>query len=399
VADPSAQLAPATEVAAPVEEEWRKFPDDIVSLCLSGGGYRAMLFHTGALWRLHQAGLLPRIAMYSSVSGGSIANGWLALKWTELMQPGASFERVFVDAIRDMARHTVDVWAVLRGIWTRSIAKQVAAMYDRLLFKGAMLRDLPEKPVFVFNASSLQTGALWRFRRDYMGDYKVGYVLQPDLPLSHAVGASSAFPPILSPVILHPPVDRYDPKYPTRLTDPRYRSRIVLADGGVYDNLGLEAVIKRSRTVLSSDGGSPFETQPRPWADLLMQTVRVLLCEDNQVRGLRKRDLVERFQLCAALEAAHFPLWTTPETANAARKGTYWGITTEVANYKTAPGLPCPPAATRRLATLSTRLARMSDADQEALINWGYAVCDYAIRAHLDKTIQPATTWPYKQGL
>src|SRR5262245_51761641 len=127
MADPSAQLAPPTEVATPVEEEWRKFPDDIASLCLSGGGYRAMLFHTGALWRLHQAGWLPKIAMFSSVSGGSIANGWLALKWAELMQPGASFEQVFVPGIREMARHTVDFWAVLSGIWTGSVPKRVAA--------------------------------------------------------------------------------------------------------------------------------------------------------------------------------------------------------------------------------------------------------------------------------
>jgi NTE family protein len=399
MADPSVQLAPPSEVAAPPEDEWRKFPDDVISLCLSGGGYRAMLFHTGALWRLHQVGLLQKTAIISSVSGGSIANGWLALKWPELMQPGASFEKIFVPGIRAMAHTTVDVWAVLGGIWTGSIPARVAAAYDRVLFKGATLRDVPVAPLFTYDASNLQTGALWRFTRDYMGDYKAGYVQQPDIPLAVAVGASSAFPPILSPVTLRPPVDRYDPKYPTRLTDPRFRSRIVLADGGAYDNLGLEPVIKRARTVLASDGGSPFKTVPRPCGFWPLQLIRVLLCEDNQVRGLRKRDLIERYQLRAALEAAGFPVWTTPETATTARNGTYWGITTTVSHYPTAPGLPCPPEATRRLATLPTRLANMKDADQEALINWGYAVCDYAIRAYVDKTIPPAATWPYKQGL
>jgi NTE family protein len=29
-----------------------------MGLCLSGGGYRAMLFHTGSVWRLYEAGLL-----------------------------------------------------------------------------------------------------------------------------------------------------------------------------------------------------------------------------------------------------------------------------------------------------------------------------------------------------
>jgi NTE family protein len=401
MADPSAELAPPGEVEVTPQDEWRRFPDDVSSICLSGGGYRAMLFHTGALWRLHQVGLLQNIRIFSSVSGGSITNGWLALKWAELIRPGASFESVFVPKIREMAHTTVDVWAVLGGIWTGSIAARVAAAYDRVLFDGATLRDLPAAPapVFVYDSSNLQTGALWRFTREYMGDYKVGYVQQPDLPLSVAVGASSAFPPILSPVILHPPVDRYDPKYPTKLTDPDYRSRIVLSDGGVYDNLGLEPIIKRARTVLVSDGGSPFQTKPKPCGFWPVQIIRVLMCEDNQVRGLRKRDLMDRYKLCSALEKANFPLWTTPDTASVARKGTYWGITTEVANYHTAPGLPCPPDATHRLATLSTRLANMKDADQERLINWGYAVTDYAIRAYVDNKVTPADKWPYPRGL
>ena len=33
-------------------------PADGVALCLSGGGYRAMLFHVGVVWRLHDAGWL-----------------------------------------------------------------------------------------------------------------------------------------------------------------------------------------------------------------------------------------------------------------------------------------------------------------------------------------------------
>jgi NTE family protein len=401
MADPSAQLAPKSEVPSTYQDEWRKSPDDVISLCLSGGGYRAMLFHTGALWRLHQVGLLPKIQIFSSVSGGSIANGWLALKWAELLQPGASFESIFVSGIRRMANTTIDVWAVLFGMWRCNIPRHVAAAYDRVLFDGAKLRDLPAEPgpLFVFDAANLQTGALWRFTRDYMGDYKVGYVQHPDLPLSVAVGASSAFPPILSPVILEPPVDKYDPKYPTKLQDPLYRSRVVLADGGAYDNLGLEPVIKRARTVLASDGGSPFQTEPKPSRFWPLQVIRVLFTEDNQVRGLRKRDLVDRYQLRAALEKANFPIWTTPDTAALARNGTYWGITTEAANYRVEEKLDCPIEKTRRLAQLSTRLARTNARDQENLINWGYAVCDCAIRAYVDKSISPADKWPYPRGL
>ena len=46
-----------------------------LALCLSGGGYRAMLFHVGMLWRLNEVGLLSQMDRISSVSGGSIAAG------------------------------------------------------------------------------------------------------------------------------------------------------------------------------------------------------------------------------------------------------------------------------------------------------------------------------------
>ena len=39
----------------------RDMPEDGIALCLSGGGYRAMLFHLGALWRLNDLGHLPRL--------------------------------------------------------------------------------------------------------------------------------------------------------------------------------------------------------------------------------------------------------------------------------------------------------------------------------------------------
>jgi NTE family protein len=406
MADPSAELAPPKEFTAVPSDETRRIPDEVTSICLSGGGYRAMLFHTGALWRLHQTGLLPKIGIFSSVSGGSIANGWLALNWDALKAPGANFEQVFVAGMRQIANTTIDVWAVLGGVWNGSIAAKVAAAYDRVLFNGRTLQQLPDAPEFIYDSSNLQSGALWRFAKEYMGDYKVGYPQKPAIPLSVAVGASSAFPPVLSPVILHPPVDSYRPVKPApAFEDPAYRARVVLADGGVYDNLGLEPVIKRARTVLVSDGGSPFQPKPKPSGFWPVQIIRVLMCEDNQVRGLRKRDLIARYQLHQALETAHFDIWGTPAAAAVARKGTYWGITTHADDYKKpdgsrpAPGLPCPADKTEPLAHISTRLARMKEKDQEHLINWGYAVCDYAIRTHLDPNIPPATKWPYARGL
>src|SRR5256885_13934467 len=68
-------------------------PDDGIALCLSGGGYRAMLFHLGAVWRINELGLLPRLARISSVSTGSIVAGVLGLKWHRLRFDAAGVGR------------------------------------------------------------------------------------------------------------------------------------------------------------------------------------------------------------------------------------------------------------------------------------------------------------------
>ena len=55
----------------------KRIPNSI-GLSLSGGGFRATLFHLGAIRRLNEFGILPNITTISSVSGGSILNGFLA---------------------------------------------------------------------------------------------------------------------------------------------------------------------------------------------------------------------------------------------------------------------------------------------------------------------------------
>lgn len=48
-----------------------------IGICLSGGGFRASLFHLGAVRRLHELGVLQKARWISSVSGGSILTGHL----------------------------------------------------------------------------------------------------------------------------------------------------------------------------------------------------------------------------------------------------------------------------------------------------------------------------------
>ena len=109
-------------------------PEPGSALCLSGGGYRAMVFHVGALWRLYEAGLLASLKRISSVSGGSITAGVLALKWDRLSFDPARLQADFVPEVvaplRRLAGETIDAEAVIVGaLFPGSVSDRVAAAY------------------------------------------------------------------------------------------------------------------------------------------------------------------------------------------------------------------------------------------------------------------------------
>lgn len=346
--------------------------DDTIALCLSGGGYRAMLFHAGALWRLNELGYLPKLDRVSSVSGGSIAAGVLAKHWPELrFDPAtgvaANFDETVAADLIALAGRTIDIPAVLRGLLSPfgPIGDQVARIYRKRLFGKRTLQDLPDRPRFVINATNLQSGVLWRFSKPFMADWRVGQVLAPDVPLAVAVAASSAFPPVLSPVSLKlapGAVVGFDNDPVPVLHFPPYTTKAILSDGGVYDNLGLQTATK-CHTVLVSDGGGALKDAPRPHRLWPLQLLRVLDVVDNQVRALRKEHLISDYQ-----------------EPDGRRAGTYWGIRSDIADYHVSDPLPAPPARVAELAATPTRLARLPRERRERLVNWGYAIADAGMR-------------------
>jgi NTE family protein len=340
-----------------------------------------MVFHVGSLWRLFDAGILTKIDRISSVSGGSITAGVLGLNWSRLFSGGGmgrqDFEEYIVSPLLRLASKTIDAPAVIGGLLLPgAITDKIQKAYRTHLFGEATLRDLPDRPRFVINATNVQSGALWRFSKPYMRDYRVGEVKSPDTPLSMAVAASSAFPPVLSPLVMKLNPDRFTPQSGTDLQKEPYTRRVVLTDGGVYDNLGLETAWKRYDTILVSDAGGQLKPEEKPKKDWARHAYRVLSLIDNQVRSLRKRQLIEGYK-------------------NGTRKGTYWGIRTNIADYGLPDAFTCPHDLTLELAETPTRLKRMPDQLQERLINWGYAVCDAALRKHVDTTLPRPSGLPY----
>jgi NTE family protein len=370
------------EPVSPLADKKRGGPSPGIGLAISGGGYRAMLFHLGAFLRLYELGLLHRLDRISSVSGGSITAAKVALEWPQLISRDDFFEHV-VTPIRRLAGTTIDIPCILAGILLPgSIASYIALAYRRYLFGDATLQDLPKAPEFLLNATNVETGTLWRFTRAFMADYQVGEIRSPKLDLASAVAASSAFPPFLSPYVL--PVKEGDFSR-IHCQDRRLLTDISLTDGGAYDNLGLETVWKRYANVLVSDAGAALDAEPSPPANWAGHSKRVIDIVYRQVTALRKRQLIASYKL--------------PKGSVGKRRGTYWGIGSDIAHFRLPSALPAPVERTSELAAIPTRFKRLSPELQERLINWGYAVCDTAIRRHFPQPDMPAPLFPYSGGV
>ena len=373
--------------ASPRDREERK-PQEGIALCLSGGGYRAMLFHLGALWRLNETGHLHRLARVSSVSGGSIIAGVLALNWEQLAFDdagvAADFDEQIVAPVRAMAGRTIDWQAILLGtLLPGSAGGRLAAAYRKHLFGATTLQQIPSHPEFVFNATNLQSGALWRFSKPYLWDYRVGEVKSPTARARRRrrrlVGVSAV--PLtrrarprrrsLRARLGRRARHERQPPAPAVHDARRARRRRRLRQPRARD--GLEALHDRARLRRRRPHGRPAAARGTTGR---MQAYRVLGVIDNQVRSLRKRQLIDGY---------HAGL----------REGTYWGIRSDIADYDLASSLPCPREATKALAGISTRLAALDPRAQERLINWGYAIADTAIRKWVAPDLQPPAGFPY----
>lgn len=197
-----------------------------LGLALSGGGFRAAFFHIGVLARLGELGVLRRVEVISTVSGGSIVGALYYLHVRDLLQTKADAEVTDQDYIDIVARIEQDF---LRGVETNVRARtfgklgknfrmartdysrsdRLGELYDETFYRPAWndpifgarpnpprrtmiemreLRIAPAgaadgfnpmahnegrnapAPMLVVNATSLNTGHNWRFEVVGMGE-------------------------------------------------------------------------------------------------------------------------------------------------------------------------------------------------------------------------------------
>lgn len=351
--------------------------DHRTALCLSGGGFRAALFHLGALRRLNELGVLSRVDTITSVSGGSILAAHLATHVRPWPEQGTSFGqwqgKIEAPFLR-FVRNNIRTWPVLKRFllpwnWFRpsTQVRALEACYQRHL-TTLMLPDLPERPTFVFCATDMTYGVSWVFERRRVGSYQAGYIAPaPAWPVTKAVAASSCFPPVFSPL-------------PIKGEQQAAWHGMSVSDGGLYDNLGLQPVEKHG-VVLVSDGGQPFVAAvPK---GMFGRVKAYLAISGKQAGALRKRLLIDQFQ-------------------TKVKEGAYWGIGSAVCRYRpdATPGYS-KEFATGIIAPIRTDMDAFSDAEIAVLINHGYLLADIALAVHAPQLIAHATEKriPYREWL
>jgi len=371
-------------MADPDDPARAALPDTSLALCLSGGGYRAALFHLGALRRLNEVGALSCVTLISSVSGGSILAAHLAARVSPWPSPGEAFADwcAVEKSFHRFVKRDIRSWPVFKRFvfpwnWIRP-STQVRALeriYQRDL-TPLTLGQLPNQPAFVFCATDLVNGVSWVFQKSRVGSYRAGYLTAvADWTVAKAVAASSCFPPVFDPM-------------PIRASDDNHFAGTSLSDGGLYDNLGLQPA-ERSATVFASDGGAPFvATVPHGLFGRLKSYLSVM---GRQAGALRKRYLMAQFD-------------------RSERTGTYWGIDSAPERYvkdlpddqKNAPPIGYSKRlAMSRIASIRTDLDAFSDEEIAILANHGYCLADIALRAHAPSFVRIAAPFavPYPEWM
>jgi len=329
-----------------------------LGLALSGGGFRAAAFHLGVFRKLKDFGLLSKLDLLTCVSGGSIAGGFLAAHWDD---PDV------LDRLEEYLKtRSIAVSSVLGGLFDpfETRLDKLAESYDRHLFNKATLDDLKNGPRIYFNATNLSTGNMFFFvaggaGESELGEWELGCKPAGKFPISKAVAASSAFPPVFPPLRLDQ--DEFE------CGDVDY---VTLTDGGVYDNLGMNPLLRIERNRLDysfvSDAGKPFAIDDRPTDKgtlVLAEMVGIMM---EQVRGLQ----FKRLELAHRAENGPKPLWFSIDSKNGeARSGD--------AIFASAIG---------------TNLKKLNDAEMDVLTRHGGALIEHRIRKYAPELIERHNT-------
>lgn len=245
-----------------------------IALALSGGGYRAATYHLGVLSCLHKVGLLDKVTMISSVSGGSITS----IKYATSLIEKKSFSEFETDLagflkdtnLIDKALKLINTKTTNRKLSSHSLITAFAELYHLHLlseksryfnsFWSAAFNKSHLKELSI-NATDFHAGNGFRFIRSQSGRATIGNknlrLVMDDVRKMRSgdiVAASSCFPGGFEPIDLLQDF-AFDKPFDHKHYEQKWKTKEApLMDGGIYDNQGMEAI------KLAVDRNNNFDT-------------------------------------------------------------------------------------------------------------------------------------------
>ncbi len=351
-----------------------------IGLALSGGGFRATLFHLGTLWRINEIGMLPSLSAISAVSGGSLIAGLLAIRWERLRfrnDVATQFAEQVVGPTLKLCGIDVDLKSIILGLLAGS--RTLEGFYEKHLVGKATLQDLPDYPEFIFNAYHLETGRNWRFSKARTHTWRIGDTKSPTTPMSKVLAASTAFPPWIPPVRLKMNPEAFqESEYADHFREPGLKTIVTLGDGGVYDNLGFHP-LREMKEILVSNGSSPLNVETMSkWKFWVDRAIRPLGTALEQTRALRINALMS-------------------DLTGRRKSGALWMISTDPTRYTADNPFDIAEGWPETLGRIRTRLNKFTQEEQRRLVNWGYIQADLAIRSYYRPEIEPPGRLPFPE--
>jgi predicted acylesterase/phospholipase RssA len=428
-----------------------------VGLALSGGGFRASLFHIGVLAQLAECNVLRHVEALSCVSGGSIVGAYYYLKLRKLLQDRPDHEITdaeyvelvhalageFLDGVRRdvrgrLAEDVTDNWRMLVSHYSRTdrVAELLhESFYSRLAEDPARRVRMDELavapagqngfslryenwrrsakvPMLILNATTLNTGHNWQFTASWMGEPPSGLRIQVDASrrlrrvyyrdapgepptLDKAVAASACVPALFPPVAFAGVYDGVD---------------VELVDGGVHDNQGIASLLEQDcNVILISDASGQILDAERPKRGLFNVVARSNSVLMSRVRGSQYGDLAsrERSGMLRGLMIVHLKMGLPAPPLDWSRCQEPYDSEDDalpLADREGRSPYEIDEDVQRALAQLRTDLDAFSDEEAYALMAAGYRMAERELRETLRDLVTqlplaPRERWPFADML
>jgi predicted acylesterase/phospholipase RssA len=326
-----------------------------IGLALSGGGFRASLYHLGVLARLAELDVLRNVEVLSCVSGGSILGAHYYLKVRHLLQTKTEDEikredyvRIvhemideFISGVQQNIRIRVAVNPLknFKMFWSSNYSRttRVAELYEQCLYarvkdggeddqrwlNGLTIAPLAKTatgttfndstfapkyqnwrraakiPILVLNAATLNTGHTWQFTASWMGEAPGGIDSEIDgndrLRRMYYPDAPKDYKQIRLGQAVGASAAVPGLFEPLSF-DYLFPDRIVrLVDGGVCDNQGVGSLLEQDcRVVLVSDASGQMESQPATSKGIFGVVLRTNSIFQARIREAEYHDLKGR---------------------------------------------------------------------------------------------------------